>query len=103
MEPCIGWRGGASGRRQDREAGCVQELAGKPCKPAQDVAFPRPFGPALPTTLLLVERIIPFFALVEPDVQPSQLLLQHVVYIFAVFGRVCEAARVAQSWRLLKG
>lgn len=43
----------------------VQELAGKWRKPAQDVAFPRSFRPALPTALLSVERIIPFFALVE--------------------------------------
>jgi hypothetical protein len=82
----------------------------------------QPSRPALPTALLSVERVIPFFApfqhdlrcLLEvcdfseegfeetrdPDAHRPQLLLQHVIYVFAVFGGVGEAARVAQPWRL---
>lgn len=89
---------------------------------AQDISLPRSLRPALPTALLSVERVIPFFAPFEhglrcrlevrdfseegleetgdPNVHRSQLLLQHVIYVFAVFGGVCEAARVEQPWRL---
>jgi hypothetical protein len=31
----------------------------------------------------------------------SQLVLQHIIDILAVFGRFREAARAAQPWRLL--
>ena len=30
-------------------------------------------------------------------------VVRHVVYVFTVFGRVGEAARVVQPWRLLEG
>ena len=86
----------------------VQELFCERCKPGQNIPLSRSSRPALPVTLLLVEWIIPFLALVEhglyrrtetcnfseegvektrySDVHLPQPLLQHVVNVLAVFG-----------------
>lgn len=33
----------------------------------------------------------------------AKLLLKHIIHIFAMFGRVREAAGIAQPWGLLDG
>jgi hypothetical protein len=77
-------------------------------KPAQNVLFLCPFRPALPAALYPEEWALSFLALVKhglcrrsqtrhiseerlgeagyANVQVSQLLLQHIVYVFAVLG-----------------
>ncbi|KAK4096239.1 hypothetical protein N658DRAFT_390571, partial [Parathielavia hyrcaniae] len=39
----------------------------------------------------------------EPDIYRAKLLLEDIIDIFAVFGRISEAAGVAQPWGLLEG
>lgn len=102
----------------------VQKLVCERGKPAQNFLFVRPFRPALPAALHPVERAIFFLAPLEhslcrrsqtwhvseeclektgyANVQVSQLLLQHIVYVFAVLCRVRKAARVNRQGSLLE-
>ncbi len=39
----------------------------------------------------------------EADIHRAKLLPEDIIHVFAVFGRISEAASVAQPWGLLKG
>ena len=105
----------------------VPELAYEPCKSAQHIfVFLAFFKLALPAAFFLVEWWVIYFfshfsnatcaagpkpatflkkALEKPgspNVYRTQLLLQHVIYTFAVFSRVHKAACVAEPRFLLK-
>jgi len=92
---------------------------------ALNIPFFRTLRPALPAALCPEEWVISFLTLVEhglcrrpqtwhiskdrleetgyANVQASQLLLQHVVYVFTVLGRIREAARIDGQGCLLEG
>jgi hypothetical protein len=92
---------------------------------ALNIPFFRTLRPALPAALCPEEWAISFLALVEhglcrcsqswhvskvrvketgyANVQLAQFLLQHAIYMFAVLGRVREAARIDLQRCLLEG
>jgi hypothetical protein len=98
---------------------CRQFLA-EVSKPAQHIILVRILGPSLPTVLkewittfeaLLEERLgrslkvghapkVCAVKIAKPNIHRAKLLLQHIVHIFAMFGRVREAAGIAQPWSM---